>query len=255
MGILEKILAQKQSELPALRGARLPSPPSVRPVALRRREGDPLNLICELKHRSPSAGPLSTKLSVPERAAIYEKFGAKMISVLCDETFFGGGYEHLALARQTTQIPLLCKEFIIDEVQLDHAAAYGASAALLIVRCLDPKRLETLIEASRSRGLTPLVEVTSSEEAEVALGSGADHVGVNARDLDTLSMDGARAERVLAELSDKVAAFHFSGVKTQADVARIAKTKTSGALIGEVLMRLDDPSAHLAELAAGTWLF
>src|SRR5512145_717187 len=120
MGTLERILVQKQSELAGLRQRRLPNPPALRPLCLARAlTTEPLRIVAEIKRRSPSAGALSTTLSVGERAAAYERAGASMASILCDSAFFDGAYEHLSMARDTSNIPLLCKEFIIDEVQLD----------------------------------------------------------------------------------------------------------------------------------------
>src|SRR5688572_27690467 len=123
-GLLDRILATKRGELDGLRRKRLPTPGSVVPALLKRGPGEPLRLIAEVKLRSPSAGPLSTVLNVADRARAYERAGATMVSVLCDATFFGGAFEHLAEARAATKIPLLCKEFVIDEVQLDAARAF-----------------------------------------------------------------------------------------------------------------------------------
>ena len=111
--------------------------------SLRRADGR-LKLITEIKFRSPSAGALSTVLSVTERARAYQRAGASMISVLCDTSFFDGAFAHLAEARAACELPLLCKEFVIDESQLDAAVAYGADAVLLIVRCLSEERLNEL---------------------------------------------------------------------------------------------------------------
>jgi indole-3-glycerol phosphate synthase len=149
-GVLQRILDKKREELPALRALSLPAAPARRPVALRRREGA-VRLIGEIKFRSPSAGPLSTALSVSERARAYERGGASMISVLCDASFFDGSFAHLAEARAACDLPLLCKEFVIDEVQLDAAVAYGADAVLIIVRCLSPERVVALTSAGSSR--------------------------------------------------------------------------------------------------------
>jgi len=189
-GVLARILQQKQTEVAALRGQKLPAPPGPRPFSLRRVDGK-VQLITEIKFRSPSAGPLSTALSVAERARAYEAGGASMLSVLCDARFFDGAFTHLAEARAACSLPLLCKEFVIDELQLDAALAYGADAVLLIVRCVSPERLPVLIRAARDRGLEPFVEIVSDEEASLALDSGATLIGVNARDLD--SRDGCRA--------------------------------------------------------------
>src|SRR5690606_12639356 len=160
-GVLDRILAAKQGDIAALRARSLPAPPPlVRPDLRRSPAGTgPLKLIAEIKRRSPSAGALSTVLDVPERARAYERGGATMISVLCDQTFFDGGFEHLAAARAATTLPLLCKDFVLDPVQLDAARAFGASAVLLIVRCLGDDALLRLHEGALERGLLPIVEV------------------------------------------------------------------------------------------------
>jgi len=245
MGLLDDIIAQKRSELPELRARRLPEPPPlVRPL-LHRDPGEPLKLICEFKRRSPSAGELSSELAVTTRAQAYENAGASMISVLCDQTFFGGSYEDLAEARRATRLPLLCKEFILEECQLDAALCYGASAALLIVRCLEPDVLARLITAAQARNLVPLVEVTNETESRVALDAGARYFGVNARDLDTLTMDGDRARRVLEALPESMLRCHFSGVKSADSVTEVAGTGADAALVGESLMREANPTALL----------
>src|SRR5690606_15256778 len=134
----------------------------------------------------------------------YERAGAAMVSVLCDARFFDGGYPHLTEARGAVALPLLCKEFVIDEVQLDAARAFGADAVLIIVRCLTPDRVAALVAAARERDLVPFVEIANEAEARIALDAGADLIGVNARDLDTLAMDPQRAETVLAGLPEGI---------------------------------------------------
>jgi indole-3-glycerol phosphate synthase len=250
MGVLGQILQQKQLELPELRRRSLPEAPPLRSVSLARSAGQPLRIIAEIKRRSPSAGPLSTRLTVAERAALYERAGASMTSVLCDEHFFDGSYEHLTIARKASSIPLLCKDFIIDEAQLDCARAYGADAALLIVRCLDAATLKRLFDATLARGLLPLVEVTTENEAQRALAVGATTIGVNARNLDTLVMDRERAARVLGDLPKSITKLHLSGLAAPADVERIRQNGADGALVGETLMRQDDPESLLRSLVA-----
>lgn len=249
-GVLQRILQAKWAEMPELRRRRLPPPPKLRPVDLSRGPGQPLRLIAEIKRRSPSAGALSTELSVPARAVAYERAGARMMSVLCDWQFFGGRYEDLAAAREATNLPVLCKEFVVDECQLDAARAYGASAVLLIVRCLAPQRLHALVRGARERELLPFVEVVNEEEARLALEAGATCIGVNARDLDTLSMDLARAERVLAGLPPSITRAHFSGISGAEQVARVAQSGADAALVGEVLMRQADPEPLLRSFVA-----
>lgn len=250
MGVLDRILQQKRSELRQLRSSKLPPPPALRRLNLARASDDPLRILAEIKRRSPSAGPLNTVLSVTQRAAAYQRAGATLVSVLCDSHFFDGTYEHLMQARAGCDLPLLCKEFIIDECQLDLARAWGAEAALLIVRCLAPDALNRLVGATKERELLPLVEVMTQDEAKLALDAGAEVIGVNARDLDTLEMDRARAEAVLLGLPKHIIKLHLSGVSCAEDVARLRRSGADGALVGEVLMRQDDPEPLLRSLVA-----
>lgn len=246
--VLGDILSAKRETVAKLRGAALPVPPDVRPLKLRRGDG-PLALLTEFKRCSPSAGKLSRALTLEERVATYEACGSSMISVLCDAPFFGGCFEDLARARTSCQLPIFCKDFIIDEAQLDAARAHGADGALLIVRCLEPPRVTELLAAATSRGLATMVEVTTEQECQIAVDAGATWIGVNARDLDTLEIDAARAARVLASLPAGVIRTHLSGLKTADEVAEMAQNPTDAALIGESLMRLDDPSSLLRAMA------
>lgn len=258
-GVLDRILASKRAEIAALPRAPLPRAPRPDLLAALSRGPDrgPVRLIAEIKLRSPSAGDLSRALSPADRAVAYAEAGAGMISVLTDGPFFGGSFADLGAARDALEARLgearpylLCKEFVLAEAQLDQAIGAGADAVLLIVRCLrdDPPALPALITAARDRGLVPLVEITDEHELALALAAGADLVGVNARDLDTLAMDAARAARVLAQIPKGRLAAHLSGLRTPADVALVAKTRADAALIGEALMRADDPRPMLASM-------
>jgi indole-3-glycerol phosphate synthase len=249
-GVLAEILATKAVEVATLRAQRFAPAPPRRPLSLARAAGEPLRLIAEIKHRSPSAGQLSTKLGVPERAAAYERAGADMVSVLCDARYFDGSFDQLAAARRACSLPLLCKEFVIDEVQLDAARSHGADAVLIIVRCLEPARVSALVRAARERELEPFVEVATEDEARLAVDAGGTLIGVNARDLDTLAMDAAHAARILAVLPATVVSVHLSGLKTPQAVSAVARSRAHAALIGETLMRKDDPEPLLRELVA-----
>lgn len=251
MGVLNDILAQKARELPELRARALPAPPPRRSVSLSRNEhAGHLSLITEIKRRSPSAGKLSTVLGVAERARAYEAAGASMLSVLCDAQFFDGDFSHLAEARAATKLPLLCKEFVIDELQLDAARAYGADAVLLIVRCVPARRTRELVAAARERDLVPFVEVATEDEVKVALDAGAELIGVNARDLDALKLDRERAARVMAAIPPGVTRVHLSGLSKPEDVLAIRRAGADAALVGEALMRADDPTPLLTSLVA-----
>ena len=248
-GWLARILAAKREELEALQ---TPLPAlgfEPRPIELKREPGQPLRLIAEIKRRSPSAGDLSTRLTVAERARSYERGGASLVSILTDASFFAGSYSHLTEARRGCSLPLLCKDFVLNEAQLDAARAFGADAVLLIVRCLEPDRVAALAAEARARKLEPLVEVTTEREAELALAAGARLIGVNARDLDTLVMNADRAARVLAALSADVTAVFLSGLGAAEDVARVARSRADAALIGEALMRQADPEPLLRSMS------
>jgi len=257
MSLLGSILDAKRAEIDALRGAPAPAAPARAPIsvtgALARGRGAsaPLRLVAEVKFKSPSAGALSTRLGPGERAVAYASAGAAMVSVLTDASFFAGSFAHLAAARAALDaeglaVPLLCKDFVLDAVQLDAARAHGADAVLLIVRTLSSPRLSELVAEARDRGLEPLVEVTNDDELDAALAAGARVVGVNARDLDTLEMDAARATRVASKIPNDAIALHLSGVRSEDDVRAIAAGRCDAALIGEVLMRQDDPRPRLA---------
>lgn len=254
MGLLLEILAEKAKEVAALRDLPAVARQAEWPVrnvvgALVRPVGAPLRLIAEIKFRSPSAGPLSRALGPQERAKAYEAGGAAMVSVLTDPKWFDGSLEDLSSARAGIALPVLCKDFIIDDAQIERAVSAGADAVLIIVRCIaDGAALAELVDGTRRRGVEPFVEVVTDEELDRALGAGARVVGVNARDLDTLEMDAARAERILARIPKGVVAVHLSGLKTAANAASIARSRADAALIGEALMRQSDPQALLTEL-------
>ena len=278
MSLLADILASKRREIDVLR-ARPRAPSSRRPrdvvTALRRRPAGPaplvkprlptavfnrpLRLVAEVKLRSPSAGPLSRALAPEARALAYARSGASMVSVLCDGPFFDGSWEHLAAARARldadgSAVPLLAKEFILDPRQIAQARDYGADAVLLIARIVDEAELGRLVRTARDEALEPMVEVVDEAELAAALAAGARIVGVNARDLDSLAMDAARTARVLAAIPPDVVAVHLSGLRVPLDVAAVAQGRSDAALVGEALMRQDDPRGLLEAMveAAGT---
>ena len=260
MGLLDEILAQKAKEVAALRSQPVPARPDNSPrrdvhAALARPLGAPLRLIAEIKFRSPSAGKLSRTLSAGDRAGAYEAGGVAMVSVLTDARWFDGSLADLRAVREQVVVPVLCKDFVIDPIQIDHAWAAGADAVLLIVRCIpegnDDDLLRRLVGSARGRGVEPFLEVVSDRELERALGAGARVIGVNARDLDTLEMDAARPARLLTAIPRDKVAVHLSGVRSRADATEIAASRADAALVGEALMRREDPSALLAELVAG----
>lgn len=261
MSLLATIVAQKRAEI--ARG--MPAPAASlprRPIAVAQRlarssssssSSSPLRLVTEIKFKSPSAGPLSRALSAGERAVAYAEAGATMISVLCDGPFFDGSYADLAEARTALraaglEVPLLAKEFVLDPSQLACAAEHGADAVLLIVRLVDRATLTSLVLRARELALEPLVEVVSEAELAMALEADARLIGVNARDLDTLEMDAERASRIVGAIPEGRVALHLSGVKDPAAVAEVSRGRADAALLGEALMRQDDPRPLLRRL-------
>ena len=259
VSLLEQILASKHAEIAAQRARTSPSRSereNVDPIAaLARRAGQPLHLVAEVKFKSPSAGELSKRLDAGARTIAYARAGAAMVSVLCDASFFGGGFSDLRAARASLdaaklRLPLLAKEFVLDEVQLDLAAEHGADAVLLIARIVSPAVLAKLATAARARGLEPLIEVLDDNELAVAVACDARLIGVNARDLDTLAIDTDRAARILAAIPKGHTAIHLSGIKSAESVGLVARGRADAALLGEALMRKDDPEPLLRELVA-----
>jgi indole-3-glycerol phosphate synthase len=256
MSLLARIVASKHAEIAEL--LRVPRARSSRQpldvVAALRKGGGPLRLLAEVKLRSPSAGELSRALAPEDRALAYAEAGAAAVSVLCDAPFFDGAWEHLAAARVRLdraglRVPLLAKEFVLDARQVAEARDRGADAVLLIARIVDEVTLTGLVRVARDEGIEPLVEVTEEGELKAALSAGAQLVGVNARDLDTLAMDAARTARVLDAIPREVVAVHLSGLKEAADIARVARSRADAALVGEALMREDDPRPRLRAMA------
>jgi indole-3-glycerol phosphate synthase len=179
-----------------------------------------------------------------------------MVSVLCDGPFFGGSYENAALAREALDaadlqgVPVLAKEFVIDPVQVARARSVSADAALVIARILPGGELRRIVDACRAHLLEPFVEITDEDELARALDAGARVIGVNARDLDTLAMDAARTARVIAAIPRECIAVHLSGLRSPDDVAKAAATRADAALVGEALMREDDPGDLLKRMLA-----
>jgi indole-3-glycerol phosphate synthase len=219
-------------------------------AALRRVPGELPRVIAEIKRRSPSAGEIRGRErgDVAALAGAYVAGGAAAISVLCDGPGFGGSALDVRRAARAVRVPILFKEFVLDEVQLDVAQAVGASMALLIVRALSKERLHALVRASHERGLAPVVEAANPEELSRALDTDAEIVGVNARDLRTFKVDKSAALSALANVPPERIAVHMSGVHGALDLRDVASGRADAVLIGESLMRAPDPTRKLHEL-------
>lgn len=249
---LDQILTTTRGGLPALRARRVAvereaaatgRPPSFA-SALRR---DTVAVIAEVKRRSPSAGSIREDLDPADRAERYARHGAAAISVLTDGPYFGGSVEDLRAAAVRAGVPVLRKDFILDELQIVEARASGAAAVLLIVRALAPPRLAALLASAADAGLDALVEVHTAPEVGRALDAGATILGVNSRDLDTFRVDTAAAWTLLRSVPPTHLAVAESGMASVADVA--AATGADAVLIGTALSAAADPDTLLTQLA------
>ncbi|MGB5812206.1 MAG: indole-3-glycerol-phosphate synthase [Polyangiales bacterium] len=218
--------------------------------ALRRPPAHAPNVMAEIKFRSPSAG-LIRSWSPGEAvrvAGAYERGGAAVVSVLADAPSFGGSPLVVRRVASTISLPVLFKGFVIDPVQVDLAFDVGASLVLLLVRALDDVALASLIERIRALGMEPVVEAADLEEVDRAVALGSTLVGVNARDLRSFQVDPNMAQECVSHIpGDRVAIF-MSGVRSVDDFRAVAEGRADAVLIGEGLMRADDPGARLAEL-------
>ena len=210
-----------------------------------------LNIIAEFKRRSPSAGHIRSELSPTEIARCYERGGACAISVLTDEEFFGGSVDDLTAIHATTDLPVLRKDFIIDEVQIYETATAGADAVLLIAAALDDVALAKLRRiGEKELGLDALVEVHTSEELQRAADAGATIIGVNNRDLRTFRTSLETSERLVAEAPPDRVMISESGLQDPESLRRLHTLGFRGFLIGEALMRANDPETALRNLVA-----
>lgn len=209
---------------------------------------DQVCVIAEVKRHSPSRGPLAD-INDPAKLAIeYEAGGAHCISVLTEERRFGGSLSDLEQVRAAVDIPVLRKDFIVGSYQLWEAKVYGADLVLLIVAALQQDALVSLVERSRSLGLTPLVEVHDEDEIARALDAGADVIGVNARDLKTLEIDRNVFARVAHLIPDDCVKIAESGIREPHDLIAYAEAGADAVLVGEALVTGKDPRAAVHDL-------
>ena len=204
-------------------------------------------VIAEVKRSSPSAGAIADR-DPADQARAYEEAGAAAVSVLTEPHHFSGSLADLRTARMAVQVPVLRKDFLVHPSQLIESRAAGADAVLLIAAAVSPLELEALLATARDLGLGVLLEAHSDADLDVALATDAEVIGVNARDLETLEVDAGRARRQLARIpADRIGVLE-SGIATREDVVAAVEAGASAILVGEVLMRADDPRALLRGL-------
>lgn len=212
---------------------------------------DRFNVIAECKRRSPSRGVLCPDYDPASIASEYEAAGAAAISVLTEPAFFDGTLAHLAAVRDRVRVPVLRKDFIVDEYQLLEARAAGADAVLLIVAALDAAALRRLASRAETLGLATLVEVHEARELGVALDAGARVIGVNNRSLRTLAVDPGTSLAVAAAIPDDLIAVSESGLKSHEDLRRLRDAGYDAFLVGERLMAAGRPGEALGVLLNG----
>jgi len=250
MTILDKIVAQKKSEVAAL--PPLPRRPAAAEArrdfiaALQRPARGAPALIAEVKKASPSAGLICPDFDPVRIAREYEAAGAACVSVLTDERFFQGSLADLRAIRQAVALPLLRKDFIIDERQIPQSVHFGADAILLIVRILDDAQLRRLCALAAAAGLAALVEVHDEAELDRALAVGAALIGINNRNLDNFTVDLGTTTRLAARVKNKIIVAE-SGLRSAADVRRVRRAGAAAILVGESLLR--HPGGIAAQVA------
>lgn len=212
-----------------------------------------LSLIAELKRKSPSKGMLRERFDPVSLGQALQEAGASALSVLTDETYFGGHLEFLRDTKQFTEIPVLRKDFVIDPYQVYEAAFYQADAVLLIVRLLNESELIQCMQAADRLGIEPLVEVHSASELKLALSVGAHAIGINHRDLKTFQIDLSLSEQLVPMIPPGKLIIAESGIQTADDVQLMKRRGVHALLIGEALMVAADPARKIRELFAGTW--
>jgi indole-3-glycerol phosphate synthase len=252
MPTLASILAETRTRVATLveRGGELAeragAAPSGRPFL--QNSGTTVGVIAEVKRRSPSQGAIRPDLDPVPYARSCERGGAAAVSVLTEERHFGGSIEDLERVAAAISLPVLRKDFILNEVQILEARIAGASAVLLIARILGREQLDALARFVRDFGMTPLIEVHDVSELDAAFKAAPAVIGVNARDLDTLEMNPRQAEDIMRQIPSALTLVAESGVQTRHDVERLAGAGADFVLVGTSVARQDDPEQAVRAL-------
>ncbi len=249
MNILDKIIADKFKEV-ELKKSLIPVSQLENSVLFERKcvslaENLKIGsgIIAEHKRRSPSKSVINQRLNVQDVTSGYENAGASGISVLTDGKYFGGSLEDLLYARASVNIPILRKEFMIDEYQILEAKANGADAILLIAAVLTEKQMTYLADSAKKLGMDVLLEIHNEEELQKSLKVNADMIGVNNRNLKTFKVDISNSKKLSALIPDEFVKVSESGISDTAAIADLKNYGFEGFLIGENFMKTDDPGA------------
>ena len=252
MKILDTIVIQKKKEVVRLKSKGVSRPEldvdSPRGFMRALTQSGEIAVIAEVKKGSPSKGIISPDFDPVAIASSYEKGGAEAVSVLTDEKFFYGSLDYIPLVRQEVKLPVIRKDFIIHELQIEEAANYGADAILLIAAILDKDQIRDYLQMGTELGMDVLVEVHDEKELEKSLKAGSRLIGINNRDLRDFTVDLQTTVRLRKEIPDSVPVVSESGIKTHDDMKMLQDYGIAAALIGETLMRSADREASLRKL-------
>jgi len=255
MNLLEQIVERKRAEVAAAKASvavtefesQLTDAPTPRGFAAAlAREG--LRTIAEVKKASPSAGLIREDFDPVRIATQYEEFGAACVSVLTDEVGFQGSLQYLKDVHAAISVPILRKDFILDEYQVVEARAAGADCVLLIAECLEQSQLKDLFDAAVALGMDVLIELYDRENLDCVLSVGPNLVGINNRDLRTFETKLEHTLDLLDQIPDDVTVVSESGIKTREDIDRLRAAGVDAVLIGETFMRADHPGQAIRDL-------
>lgn len=250
---LVEILDEKKREIGQLKRRGLPAESQARGLGIRDFKGALLKqgttqLIAEIKFASPSAGVIREKSDPLAIGRIYDEGGAAAISLLTDEKFFGGNLINLPRVKEAVTLPILRKDFIIDEIQVQESLLFGADAILLIVRILSRRQLKALLKAARESGLAVLTEIHDRGELETAIDCGAEIIGINNRDLDTFEVDIRTTLEIAPLIPDDHVVVSESGIFTSEDIGLVRKCGVHAVLVGTSIMKSENPADKVKEL-------
>ncbi|MED1554991.1 indole-3-glycerol phosphate synthase TrpC [Bacillus paramycoides] len=245
--ILDKIVEQKKVEVAELYETYSPVKAKRQTHSLVKALAQ-FTVIAEVKRASPSKGDINLHVDVPRQVKTYEECGAGAVSILTDSQFFKGSFHDLQTARAESNIPLLCKDFIIDKIQIDRAYEAGADLILLIVAALTKEKLKELYNYVLEIGLEAIVEVHDERELEIAIELNPHVIGINNRNLKTFEVDVSQTEKLGKRLNEeKLLWISESGIHSKEDIIRVKRAGAKGVLVGEALMTTSSISSFFDE--------
>jgi len=248
MSVLAKILENKKKEVAVMK---VPAFQRKKAVLDFKTSLTAKPFICEVKKASPTLGDINVGADPVVTALRYERMGAGAVSVLTDKEFFKGSFEYMREVAENINVPVLCKDFIIDEKQINTAYVYGADAVLLMATALSKGQYARLYDCAKTKGLAVLTEIHEEEEYDIVASVNPDIVGVNARNLKTLEIDMDKAAGIISRLGGGHFRVAESGMKSADDIRKMRTAGADAFLVGSGLMSSENPEAVFADMASG----